>query len=167
VSGGPYARPAAAADRAVAPHAQPAPAADGVVAPREPAGLPPATELPGLPCDAQGPVFAEPWQAQAFALTLRLHERGVFAWPDWARYLSEAIRDAQADGDPDLGDTYYVHWVTALERLLRDQGIAAPLALAGLRQAWRTAAEATPHGQPVRLNAAARRLGEHREPGAS
>jgi nitrile hydratase accessory protein len=124
-------------------------------------------ELPGLPCDAQGPVFAEPWQAQAFALTLRLHERGVFGWPDWARYLSEAIRDAQAAGDPDLGDTYYVHWVTALERLLRDRGIAAPLALAGLRQAWRVAAEATPHGQPVRLNAAARRLGEHRDPGAS
>jgi len=124
-----------------------------------------AAALPGLPCDAQGPVFAEPWQAQAFALTLRLHERGVFAWPDWARYLSEAIRDAQASGDPDLGDTYYVHWVTALERLLRDQQIAAPLALAGLRQAWRTAAEATPHGQPVRLNPAARRLGAHREAG--
>jgi nitrile hydratase accessory protein len=112
----------------------------------------------GLPCDAQGPVFAEPWQAQAFAITLRLHERGVFEWDEWAGYLSQAIREARADGDADLGDTYYRHWVAALERLLLDKGIAPPLALASLRQAWRTAAETTPHGQPVRLNAATLRL---------
>lgn len=111
-----------------------------------------------LPCEAQGPIFSEPWQAQAFALTLRLHERGVFAWTEWAEYLSQAIRDAQQGGDPDLGDTYYTHWVTALERLLVDKGIAPPLALSGLRQAWRNAAEVTPHGEPVMLGAAARRL---------
>ncbi len=116
-------------------------------------------EVPGLPCDAEGPVFAEPWQAQAFALTVALHRRGLFEWSEWAGYLSRAIRDAQAAGDPDLGDTYYRHWLVALERLLLDKRVAAPLALAGLREAWRTAAEATPHGQPVRLNAAARRLG--------
>lgn len=114
--------------------------------------------VPGLPCDAQGPVFAEPWQAQAFAITLALHERGLFEWPEWAGYLSRAIRDAQAAGDPDRGDTYYMHWLAALERLLVDKGVAAPLALAGLREAWRLAAEATPHGRPLRLNAAARRL---------
>ena len=116
-------------------------------------------DVPGLPCDAEGPVFAEPWQAQAFSLTVALHQRGLFEWAEWARYLSRAIRDAQASGDPDLGDTYYRHWLAALERLLLDKGVAAPLALAGLREAWRAAAEATPHGQPVRLNAAARRLG--------
>jgi nitrile hydratase accessory protein len=116
-------------------------------------------DVPGLPCDAEGPVFAEPWQAQAFALTLALHQRGLFDWPEWAGYLSRAIRDAQADGDPDLGDTYYRHWLVALERLLLDKGVAAPLALAGLREAWRTAAEATPHGEPVRLNAALKRMG--------
>jgi nitrile hydratase accessory protein len=111
-----------------------------------------------LPCDAQGPVFAEPWQAQAFALTLRLHERGVFEWSEWAEHLSRAIRAAQQEGDPDLGDTYYQHWVSALERLLVEKGMAPPLALAGLRQAWRVAAEATPHGEPVKLGAAARRI---------
>lgn len=124
-------------------------------------GLPadlPAELQRDLPCDAQGPVFSEPWQAQAFALTLRLHERGVFAWTEWAQYLSGAIREAQARGDPDLGDTYYRHWVAALERLLVDKGVAPPLALSGLRQAWRNAAEATPHGEPVVLGAAARRL---------
>jgi len=114
--------------------------------------------LPGLPCDAQGPVFAEPWQAQAFALVLALHARGVFTWTEWAARLSQSIREARQAGDPDLGDTYYRHWLAALEALLLERGIAAPLALAGLREAWRTAAEATPHGRPVRLNAAARRL---------
>jgi nitrile hydratase accessory protein len=78
-----------------------------------------APELPAgladLPCDAQGPVFAQPWQAQAFAMTLRLHERGLFTWAEWAQRLSGTIRDAQARGDPDLGDTYYEHWVQALD----------------------------------------------------
>jgi nitrile hydratase accessory protein len=124
--------------------------------PHATAAAPPAGG--GLPCDAQGPVFAEPWQAHAFALTLRLHERGLFGWDEWARYLSEAIGDARADGDPDLGDTYYRHWVVALERLLLDKRVAPPLLLASLRQAWRLAAEKTPHGEPVRLNAAALRL---------
>lgn len=126
----------------------------------------PGPALPDLPCNAQGPVFSEPWQAHAFALTVALHERGLFAWSEWAEALSQAIRDAQAAGDPDLGDTYYRHWLAALERLLRDKGIAAPLALAGLREAWRAAAEATPHGQPVRLNTAARRLGRLDDPQA-
>jgi nitrile hydratase accessory protein len=116
----------------------------------------PALEL-NLPCDAQGPVFAEPWQAQAFALTLRLHEQGVFTWGQWAQALSEAIRDAQQRGDPDQGDTYYQHWVAALERLLVEQHIAPPLVLAGLREAWRLSAQATPHGQPVVLKRALRR----------
>ena len=120
------------------------------------APIAPALEL-NLPCDAQGPVFAEPWQAQAFALTLRLHERGVFTWGEWAQALSEAIHDAQQRGDPDQGDTYYQHWVAALERLLVEQHIAPPLVLAGLREAWRLSAQATPHGQPVVLKRALRR----------
>ncbi len=114
--------------------------------------------LPDLPCDAEGPVFAQPWQAQAFALTVALHQRGLFAWSEWAQYLSSQIRQAQADGDPDLGDTYYEHWLGALERLLVDKGVVMPLKLTSLRQAWRIAAERTPHGQPIVLGAAARAI---------
>lgn len=108
-------------------------------------------QLPSLPCDAGGPVFAEPWQAQAFAITVALHERGVFEWSEWAAQLSEAIRDAQHAGDPDTGDTYYRHWLVALERMLLRKGLAEPLSLASLRQSWQVAAELTPHGEPIRL----------------
>jgi len=114
--------------------------------------------LPDLPCDSQGPVFSQPWQAQAFAITLALHQRGCFGWNEWADYLSVAIRDAQAAGDPDLGDTYYEHWLAALERLLLDKGVVEPLVLTALRQAWRVAAERTPHGEPITLGPAARAL---------
>ncbi len=75
-----------------------------------------------LPFDDDGPVFSAPWQAQAFAMTLALHERGVFTWTEWARSLSEAIRDAQASGDPDRGDTHYAHWLDALERIYTAKG---------------------------------------------
>jgi len=121
------------------------------------AELPVANPVP-LPCGADGPVFREPWEAQAFAIVVALHQRGLFEWTEWARYLSEAIRQAQAGGDPDTGENYYHHWLSALERLVTDKGLAAPLALASLRQAWRTAAEKTPHGQPIQLNAAMTRL---------
>ncbi len=113
----------------------------------------------GLPCGADGPVFRAPWEAQAFALVVALHQRGCFAWSEWATYLSEAIRQAQADGDPDTGETYYQHWLSALERLVTDKGLAAPLALGALRQAWRVAAEVTPHGQPIALPSGVLRLG--------
>jgi nitrile hydratase accessory protein len=118
------------------------------------------------PCGGE-PVFTEPWQAQAFALVLRLHEHGLFTWNEWAACLAQAIADAQGEGDPDLGDTYYRHWVAALERILRDKGIAPPLVLASLQQAWRIAAEKTPHGEPVRLNSASLRLAGLAPRGAS
>ena len=107
----------------------------------------------GLPCGAEGPVFREPWEAQAFALVVALHQRGAFEWSEWAQYLAAAIRAAQQAGDPDTGETYYHHWLAALERLVADKGLAPPLALGALRQAWRVAAEVTPHGQPVQLSA--------------
>ena len=73
--------------------------------------------VPGLPRDEGGPVFHEPWQAQAFAMTLALYKRGLFAWPEWAAALGAEIKRAQAAGDPDRGDTYYHHWLAALEQL--------------------------------------------------
>jgi nitrile hydratase accessory protein len=75
-------------------------------------------DLPGLPWDADKPVFNEPWEARAFAMTVALHERGLFTWPQWADALSRQIALAQSAGDADLGDTYYQHWLRALESLV-------------------------------------------------
>jgi len=79
----------------------------------------PLQDLPGIPLDAGAPVFKEPWEAKAFAMTLALHERGLFTWPQWAETLSAQIASAQAAGDADLGDTYYQHWLLALESLVK------------------------------------------------
>ena len=107
--------------------------------------------VPGLPCDAEGPVFREPWEAQAFAMTLSLHQRGLFTWPEWAATLGAEIKRAQDNGDPDTGETYYLHWLAALERLVAEKGVADPRTLARYRDAWDHAADRTPHGQPIEL----------------
>jgi nitrile hydratase accessory protein len=107
--------------------------------------------LPSLPRDEAGPVFREPWEAEAFAMAVSLHQRGVFTWTEWAETLAEEIKTAQAGGDPDLGDTYYRHWLAALERLVISKGIADRHQLDGRRDAWDRAARATPHGEPILL----------------
>jgi nitrile hydratase accessory protein len=84
------------------------------------AELPELPQLPGMPQDADSPVFNEPWEARAFAMVLALHQRGLFTWPQWAAALSRQITQAQAAGDADLGDTYYQHWLRALESLVAD-----------------------------------------------
>jgi nitrile hydratase accessory protein len=100
-----------------------------------------------------GPVFREPWEAQAFALALSLHERGLFSSNEWAAALGDEIKKAQAAGDPDTGETYYHHWLNALERLVAAKGLADPLALTRTRNAWANAFARTPHGTPVDLQA--------------
>jgi nitrile hydratase accessory protein len=110
--------------------------------------------LPQLPRDADGPVFAEPWEAQAFALAVALHQRGVFSWPEWAAALSEEIRLAQAAGDADTGETYYRHWLAALERLVAEKNVADAATLARYAEAWGHAADRTPHGTPIELDPA-------------
>lgn len=107
--------------------------------------------LPQIPRDEAGPVFAEPWQAQAFAMTIALYERGLFTWAEWAASLSRAIKSAQMMGDRDVGDTYYQHWLTALEALIVEKGVSSTGALQDRAEAWDRAARATPHGSPIDL----------------
>jgi nitrile hydratase accessory protein len=110
-----------------------------------------AQEVPSIPRDADGPVFREPWEAQAFAMTLALHERGVFTWPEWATALSVEIKRAQQAGDPDTGETYYLHWLAALEKLVAEKGVASMETLNRYRDAWDHACDRTPHGKPIEL----------------
>ena len=118
----------------------------------DPAAARRATDaLPGIPRDEGGPVFREPWEAQAFSMALALHQRGVFTWPEWAAALADEIKRAQAGGDPDTGETYYRHWLATLERLVAEKGIASRQALARYRDAWDRAADRTPHGTPIEL----------------
>jgi nitrile hydratase accessory protein len=112
-----------------------------------------ATEaVPGIPRDEEGPVFREPWEAQAFAMALALHRRGLFTWSEWAATLADEIKRAQAAGDPDTGETYYQHWLATLERLVAEKGIASEENLGRYRDAWHRAADRTPHGRPIELS---------------
>jgi len=108
--------------------------------------------LPDLPCDAGGPVFGAPWQARVFAMAVLLADRGVFGWDEWAQRLGATIKAAQAAGDPDLGDTYYRHWLGALESLLVERGLTGFGMMEIVRAAWDAQARATPHGQPIELD---------------
>lgn len=111
---------------------------------------PPDPELlPGQPADADGPVFAEPWQAQAFALAVGLRRAGYFTATEWADTLGAVLREA---GDDD-GSHYYEHWLVALERLSLAKGLTALPALDQRTEAWEDAYRHTPHGQPVVLRA--------------
>ncbi len=107
--------------------------------------------LAGIPSDQQAPTFNEPWEAQAFAITVAMHRRGAFSWNEWAETLGEQIRLAQASGDPDLGTTYYLHWLAALEKLVQKKGIADQGTLNLYQEAWHRAAHRTPHGEPIEL----------------
>ena len=107
--------------------------------------------LKGLPVKDDSPVFREPWEAQAFGMALALYERGLFTWEEWAQALSTQILAAQAQGDPDLGNTYYRHWLAAIEALVSVKGVSSTEELSRYRQAWHHAADRVPHGQPVEL----------------
>jgi nitrile hydratase accessory protein len=109
------------------------------------------TAVPGIPRDAGGPVFREPWEAQAFAMALALHARGLFTWSEWAASLADEIKRAQGLGDPDTGETYYRHWLANLEKLISAKGVATSDMLHRYRDAWDHAADRTPHGQPIEL----------------
>jgi nitrile hydratase accessory protein len=109
------------------------------------------SDLPRLPRDDGGPVFAEPWQAQAFALAVKLSEQGHFTWKEWAASLAEELQAAAKRGEPDDGSRYYEHWLAALERLVTAKGLTDQNALLTRREAWAEAYRVTPHGTPVEL----------------
>lgn len=107
--------------------------------------------LPRLPRDDDGPVFAEPWQAQAFALAVRLSAQGHFTWKEWAAALAAELKASAARGEPDDGSHYYHCWLTALERLVVAKRLSDPATLLARREAWADAYRRTPHGKPVEL----------------
>jgi len=107
--------------------------------------------LPRLPRDDGGPVFAEAWQAQAFALAVKLSEKGYFTWKEWAATLAEELQTAAARGEPDDGSHYYEHWLMALERLVLAKGLMDLTALQTRKQQWAEAYRHTPHGRPIEL----------------
>ena len=97
------------------------------------------------------PVFAEPWQAEAFALAVHLHQKGAFSWTEWAAALGAELKAAADRGEPDDGSRYYQHWLAALERLVTEKGLTDRDALAARKEAWAEAYRQTPHGEPVVL----------------
>jgi nitrile hydratase accessory protein len=111
----------------------------------------PLSDLPRLPRDEDGPVFAEPWQAQAFALAVRLSAQGYFTWKEWAGTLADELQAAADRGEPDDGSHYYEHWLAALERLVTSRQLTNRDELQRRKQAWADAYRHTPHGKPVEL----------------
>ena len=108
--------------------------------------------LEEVPRDDDGPIFNEPWEASAFALAVRLSEAGYFTWQEWAFALNVELTDAQSNGDPDLGNTYYHHWVEALERLCVAKSLLSQLDINERKEDWRMAFLKTPHGKSVELS---------------
>jgi nitrile hydratase accessory protein len=120
-------------------------------------GLERHAELPNLPRDEDGPVFAEPWQAQAFALAVKLSEQGHFTWKEWAAALADELQAAANRGEPDDGTRYYEHWLATLERIVTIKGLTNPAQLQMRKTAWEEAYRHTPHGKPVELGPAGRK----------
>jgi nitrile hydratase accessory protein len=108
-------------------------------------------QLPGLPRDQGEPVFAEPWQASAFALAVSLSRQGHFSWKEWAAALADELKASSARGEPDDGSHYYHCWLTTLERLVIEKGLSDTAALLAGKEAWAEAYQRTPHGKPVEL----------------
>ncbi|MGH1572956.1 nitrile hydratase accessory protein [Methylobacterium sp. P31] len=91
--------------------------------------------------------FAAPWEAQVFAIVVSLQEAGLFTWSEWAERLGREIRPA---GQPERAADYG-EWLATLEKILAERGVTAAGSVAARTEAFLRAAEATPHGQPIRL----------------
>jgi len=101
--------------------------------------------------DEDAPVFRAPWEAQAFAMTVKLHEAGHFTWQEWAARLGAELAAARDRGEPDDGSHYYHHWLAALEKLVAEKGLLTSEQLAARKDEWERAARETPHGNPIEL----------------
>ena len=101
--------------------------------------------------DEQQPVFAEPWEAHAFAIAVKLSEKGLFKWSEWTNTLAKEIKEAKEQGNPDFGNTYYKFWLSALETILLEKNILKKSDLKSIMEQWRRAYLSTPHGIPVKL----------------
>ena len=113
------------------------------------------TAFPGLlhnsAKDEQQPVFAEPWEAHAFAIAVKLSEKGLFKWSEWTNSLAKEIKEAKEQGNPDFGNTYYQFWLSALETILLEKNIVKKSDIKSMMEQWRSAYLSTPHGKPVKL----------------
>lgn len=109
-----------------------------------------ASQIASIPKDQDGPVFRAPWEARAFAITVKLHERGLFTWSEWAACLSEQIKAVEEQG-VNNGDAYYEHWLAALETIMTRKQVCSKSLLLDRREDWRESARLTPHGQPIEL----------------
>jgi nitrile hydratase accessory protein len=109
-------------------------------------------DMPPIPQDGDGPVFREPWEAQAFALVLELYDRGHFTWSEWVRQLTAEIAGATRRDEPDHGATYYRHWLAALEKLVAAKGLTSTAELAVRREAWAEADHHRGFGEPIVLD---------------
>jgi len=117
-------------------------------------GAPDLNAFPRIPRSQDEPVFRAPWEARAFGMAVALHERGLFAWKEFAERLAGEIAAARDRGEPDEADDgtrYYVHWLAALERLVQDRRLIQRDELAMRKDEWDRAARETPHGQPIAL----------------
>ncbi len=108
-------------------------------------------QMPKIPQDGDNPVFNEPWEAQAFAMTLSLYDQGHFEWSEWVDFLSAEIATAKASGDPDLGDRYYHHWLAALEKMAAAKGLTSVEELLSRKEEWREADHHRDFGAPIEL----------------
>lgn len=108
-------------------------------------------QIDSIPRQDNEPVFNAPWEAEVFALCLSLYEKGLFTWKEWANALSSTIAQAQNAGDPDLGDTYYLHWLKTLEQIVVEKQLGNAEQLAQLYDSWAMAASTTKHGDPIEL----------------
>lgn len=108
---------------------------------------------PDDPLKPRDPVFEEGWHAQTLALADAMVRSGAFTAGDWANALGAALKDADAAGNPDTTETYYHCAITALEQLIAKATSIDPTMMSNRKATWERAYLATPHGEPVLLEA--------------